>query len=101
MSPDLIPWVVAAGAVVTVLFGTLVLFARFYRKVDQGRALVISKISGDPVVTFSGALVLPIIHRAEEMDISVKTIVIDRRGGKASSAPTTSGPTSASRSSSE
>ena len=82
MSADLIPWVVAAGSVVVVLFGTLALFARFYRKVDQGRALVISKMSGEPVVTFSGGLVLPVIHRAEELDISVKTIEIDRRAGE-------------------
>jgi uncharacterized membrane protein YqiK len=31
-------------------------------------------------VTFTGAIVYPIIHRAEVMDISVKTIEIDRRG---------------------
>jgi uncharacterized membrane protein YqiK len=31
-------------------------------------------------VTFTGALVMPVIHRAEIMDISLKTIEIDRRG---------------------
>ncbi len=31
-------------------------------------------------MTFTGAIVYPIIHRAEVMDISVKTIEIDRRG---------------------
>src|SRR5690606_7888008 len=82
MGADQIPWIVAAGSVVVVLFGTLAVFARFYRKGGQGRALVISKMSGEPVVTFSGGLVLPIIHRAEELDISVKTIEIDRRGGE-------------------
>lgn len=82
MGPDLIAGLAIAGAAIVVVLGVLALLARFYRKVDQGRALVISKMSGDPVVTFSGGLVLPVIHRAEEMDISVKTIEIDRRGGE-------------------
>ncbi|MCB9703429.1 MAG: hypothetical protein H6711_16170 [Myxococcales bacterium] len=59
--------------------GTLI--ARFYRKVDQGKALIINKTGkGDPEVTFKGGVVWPIIHRAEIMDIAVKTIEIDRRG---------------------
>lgn len=82
MGPDLIAILAGAGVVVVLLFGMLALFARFYRKVDQGRALVINKMTGEPVVTFGGGLVLPIIHRAEEMDISVKTIEIDRRAGE-------------------
>ena len=31
-------------------------------------------------VTFTGKIVLPVVHRAEMMDISVKTIEIDRSG---------------------
>ncbi|MEZ5341021.1 MAG: hypothetical protein R2706_06115 [Acidimicrobiales bacterium] len=31
-------------------------------------------------VTFTGRVVLPVVHKAEVMDISVKTIEIDRRG---------------------
>ncbi|MCA9604205.1 MAG: hypothetical protein KC619_01335, partial [Myxococcales bacterium] len=80
MDPILIAVVGGTGAVVVIVLGVMAMFARFYKKVDQGRALVISKTSGDPMVTFSGGLVLPVIHRAEEMDISVKTIEIDRRG---------------------
>ena len=34
----------------------------------------------EPVVAFTGAVVYPIINRAEVMDLSVKTIDIDRRG---------------------
>jgi uncharacterized membrane protein YqiK len=34
------------------------------------------------MVTFTGGFVLPIIHRAEVMDISVKTIEIERRGNE-------------------
>jgi uncharacterized membrane protein YqiK len=70
--------VIGIAMVVLVGFGFMV--AKFYRKVEQGRALIINKVSKEPEVTFTGGLVLPVIHRAEVMDISVKTIEIDRRG---------------------
>ncbi len=70
--------VVAAGLII--LIGMIVMIAKFYRKVDQGKALIVNTTKADPIVTFTGATVLPIIHRAEIMDISVKTIDVDRRG---------------------
>ncbi len=50
----------------------------FYRKVPQGKALVVSTMKSVDV-TFTGRVVVPVIHKAEVMDISVKTIEIDRR----------------------
>ncbi|MEM9596024.1 MAG: SPFH domain-containing protein, partial [Acidobacteriota bacterium] len=51
------------------------------RKVEQGKALIISHfMRGTVRVSFTGALVYPFFHKIEEMDISVKTIEIDRRG---------------------
>ena len=51
------------------------------RKVPQGKALIISNFArGTVKVSFTGALVVPFIHKVEEMDISVKTIELDRRG---------------------
>ena len=67
------------GVIFLVLVGTFFIISRFYRQVDQGRALIVNKKAG-PVVVFTGSVVLPIIHRAEMMDISVKSIDIDRRG---------------------
>ena len=67
--------VVAAGLLIAMLVSSL------YRKVEQGKALVISKVS-KVAVTFTGGLVIPVIHKAETMDISVKTIEIDRRGNE-------------------
>ncbi|MEM6454334.1 MAG: flotillin family protein [Acidobacteriota bacterium] len=50
-------------------------------KVDQGKALILNNILRDRVtVSFSGAVVMPFIHKAELMDISVRSIEIDRRG---------------------
>ncbi len=77
---NLIFFASVVGISALVLVGFAMLVAKFYRKVEQGRALIINKVSKDPEVTFTGGLVLPIIHRSEVMDISVKTIEIDRRG---------------------
>ncbi|MEL6890389.1 MAG: flotillin family protein [Actinomycetota bacterium] len=69
--------VVAVAIVVIVLVAFLV--SRLFRKVPQGQALVVSKWRS-VVVTFTGQIVVPVIHKAEIMDISVKNIQIERRG---------------------
>ncbi len=68
-------------ALFTVLFlaGSAVLISRFYRKVEQGQALVRNGMGGTKV-SFSGMIVLPILHQPEYMDISVKRVEIDRNG---------------------
>jgi uncharacterized membrane protein YqiK len=76
----LLPVLIVVGVIVVLVLGTLVLIARFYRQVDQGRALIVNTMRAEPVVAFTGAIVYPIINRAEIMDLSVKTIEIDRRG---------------------
>ncbi|MGK0359570.1 MAG: putative membrane protein YqiK, partial [Bradymonadia bacterium] len=76
----LIVTLVVIGAVVVIAIGIMFLIAKFYRKVDQGRALIINKMKIEPEVTFTGGVVVPIIHRAEVMDISVKTIELERSG---------------------
>ncbi|MEM7243949.1 MAG: flotillin family protein [Acidobacteriota bacterium] len=70
------------GVIVTgfiLLMGVAVIITKFYRKVDQGQALINNKMN-TVSVDFRGGVVIPIIHRAEIMEISVKTIEIDRRG---------------------
>lgn len=81
MDPITIVIIIIVGIALLLMvgFGTAVLIAKFYRKVEQGKALIVNKMKGDPEVTFSGAQVWPIIHKAEVMDISLKTIEIDRR----------------------
>ncbi len=71
---------VAGGAAFIIFIGLAVMVARFYRQIEQGKALIINKSGAEPVVTFTGGVVLPVIHRAEMMDISVKKIDVDRRG---------------------
>ncbi len=76
---DIFIWLAGAVAILLILAVLIGLaFASFYRKVPQGYALVVSGAKKVDV-TFTGQMVLPVIHKAETMDISVKTIEIDRR----------------------
>ena len=70
---------VLIAVIVLVGLGLAVFFSRMFRKVEQGKALIISKVRRVDV-TFTGAIVLPVLHKAETMDISVKTIEILRTG---------------------
>ncbi|MCC8244248.1 SPFH domain-containing protein [Saccharothrix luteola] len=70
---------ILVAVVLVVVIGLLILISRLFRKIDQGKALIISKVRKVDV-TFTGAVVLPVLHRAEIMDISVKTIEIRRAG---------------------
>lgn len=73
--------VIGVLALVCLLLVVLVLFgvSRLFRKVEQGKALIVSKMRKVDV-TFTGQVVLPVLHKAEVMDISVKTIEITRAG---------------------
>ena len=70
---------VIMATLIVVLIPTTVLYLRALRDVASGMALVIHRPDGTNV-SFTRAIVLPFVHRAELMDISVKTIEIDRRG---------------------
>lgn len=79
MGPVLITVAVAVLALLVIVFTISLAVSRLYRKVPQGKAMVIST-TRRVLVSFTGRVVLPILHKAEIMDISVKTIEIDRRG---------------------
>jgi uncharacterized membrane protein YqiK len=72
---------IGMGLIVLVLafFATLALIVKCYRKVAQGQAIIKNGMGGTKV-SFSGMVVVPVIHRYELMDISVKRIEIDRHG---------------------
>jgi uncharacterized membrane protein YqiK len=68
------------GVVILVIFvGILALIVKCYKKVFQGEALIRNGFGGTQV-SFSGKFVIPILHKVEFMDISVKRIEIDRHG---------------------
>ena len=70
---------VVAGAVVVLLLAVALIAKMNYRSVPPGRALVINR-GRDRTVSFTGALVLPILQRADEIDLAVRQVVIHRRG---------------------
>lgn len=74
------PVVSIAIGVFVVLFGLALVFKAFYYKVAQGTALIVNDMSATPKVHFTGALVWPIIHKKELMNISLITLEVDRRG---------------------
>ena len=76
------PVLFAVGVLVLLILGMIALFAKFYHKVEQGYAMIVNTLRAEPEVTFTGRMVYPIIHKAELMEISLKTIEIDRSGGE-------------------
>lgn len=71
---------VIGGVAVLVLVGLAVfILLTFYRKVEKGTALVRTGLGGTKVY-FNGGVVVPVAHRADMMDISLKRIEIDRTG---------------------
>jgi uncharacterized membrane protein YqiK len=60
-----------------VAIGFIALVIKMYHKASQGEALVRTGAGGTKV-GFSGLIVIPILHRLEVMDITLKTIVIGR-----------------------
>lgn len=68
------------GIITVIVLGCFVLFAKFYHKVEQGHVMIINTLRAEPEVTFTGGMVYPIIHKKEMMEISLKTIEIDRLG---------------------
>ncbi|MFH9734793.1 flotillin family protein [Streptomyces sp. NPDC017260] len=71
--------IVGVAVLVVLCLLALLVVSRLFRKVEQGKALIVSKMRKVDV-TFTGQVVLPVLHRAEVMDISVKAIEITRAG---------------------
>ncbi|WP_283641131.1 flotillin family protein [Mesonia mobilis] len=55
------------------------IIAMFYKKVHQGQALIRTGFGGTKVATDKGLYVVPVFHRVEIMDVSVKKIQIERQ----------------------
>ena len=77
---DLMFWASLAIGVVVFALIVVMMLARLYQKVEQGKAMIVNTMRAEPNVTFTGAVVLPVFHKMEIMDISLKTIEVDRSG---------------------
>ncbi|MFC4991526.1 flotillin family protein [Rubritalea tangerina] len=70
----------AGGAIVLGLLALIAwLIINCFRKIEKGTALIRTGI-GETKVTFDGMFVVPVMHRADLMDISLKRVEIDRTG---------------------
>ena len=67
------------GSIVILLLGLIAMVAKWYRKTSQGQALVKTGVGGTKV-SFNGILIVPVLHKLELMDISLKNIIIERNG---------------------
>lgn len=67
------------GAVIFV--GLVAMIINWYKKAKQGEAIVKTGMGGTKV-SFSGLVVVPVIHKFEMIDITLKTIITSRQGSE-------------------
>ncbi len=80
-APFIVKAVVAGvGLAFFILVTVVVIYAKLLHKVKKGTALVRTG-QGGTKVAFDRMMVVPVVHRVEAIDISVKRIEIDRSGG--------------------
>ncbi|UZJ64917.1 SPFH domain-containing protein [Sphingobacterium sp. KU25419] len=66
------------GIIVLLIFAFFIVLSAFYKKIPQGKAIVRTGIGGTNVAFNKGMYVIPVFHKMEIMDISVKKIEISR-----------------------
>jgi len=70
---------IIGGAIIAVVVFILVFISSVYKKIPQGYALIVNNLRAKPKVSFTGSIVIPVIHKMEIMKISLITLEIDRR----------------------
>lgn len=69
----------AVGVIIFIIVAFMVVLSVFYKKIPQGKAIVRTGVGGTHVAFNKGMYVIPIFHKMEIMDISVKKIDIARQ----------------------
>ncbi len=72
----------AVGGLAFIGFVMVMIFINCFQKPAQGTALILTGRGSEPLIKFTGVLVIPVLQRKEIMDISVKRIEIRRHGGE-------------------
>lgn len=70
--------IIVAGAIIFALLVFIGLLASFYKKIPQGKAIVRTGVGGTKVAFNKGMYVIPVFHKMEIMDISLKKVQIER-----------------------
>jgi len=76
----IMPVLILVGAVFAIIMAILAIIKAWYVKVPQGTALIVNGLGSIPRVSFTGAIVFPIIYKKELMKVSLITLDVDRRG---------------------
>lgn len=80
---DLVAFAVMLGVGFLILIGMAVSVTTLLKHVPSGQAMIVTTPQPQPRVVFTSALVLPVLHRAEFIDLTVKTLAIERSGTSA------------------
>ena len=67
----------AIGGLIALIIAVAVVYSMLYRKAQRGQALIRTGVGGTKV-SFNGMGVIPVLHRLETIDISLKRVEIDR-----------------------
>ncbi|WP_163213660.1 flotillin family protein [Bacteroides sp. 519] len=70
--------IIVAGAAIFFVLVLLGMLATFYKKIPQGKAIVRTGVGGTKVAFNKGMYVIPVFHKMEIMDISLKKVQIER-----------------------
>lgn len=74
------PILLALAGVAAACLACGVVLVTSYRRVGPGEALLIERGGGPTRVRFGSGLVLPMVQRGEVLDLSVRKVVVERRG---------------------
>ena len=69
----------AIGVIFFIIIAFFVVLSVFYKKIPQGKAIIRTGVGGSHVAFNKGMYVIPVFHKMEIMDISVKKIEISRQ----------------------
>lgn len=70
------------GSIVLIAMALIVVASKFYVKVGPDEAIVKTGMGGMMVIIDGGALIWPVIHRYEKMDLTLKSFEIAREGSE-------------------
>jgi uncharacterized membrane protein YqiK len=73
---------IGIGSFIVLTIALLGLASRFYQKVGPDEAIVRTGWGGMQVVTAGGLTVVPVLHSAEKMDLTLKSFEIAREGSE-------------------
>lgn len=69
---------IGIGAIIFIIVAFFVVLSMFYKKIPQGKSIVRTGVGGSKVAFNKGMYVIPVFHKMEIMDISIKKIEIAR-----------------------